>query len=169
MGKKRIIHAKDVVEIGFLIQKRFGNFPVPLRGAIASLGEAVDRPYYCSGRQIKFRVKGIEQILNDGIELDLRSGWTRVDCSERGNWSFVYAGNRGFLDYVAESLGDEQRKLLKPVILAYDSSLLTQLPENSPNRYNVRLPEQPEDRARSILAVYINHTEETEDWSKSAF
>lgn len=170
MKDKRIIHVKNIVEAGLLMNKQFaGDFPIPLRGAIASLGGTIDLSYPFEGHLIELKVKGIEQILNDGTEFDFDSefGWTRVDYfPRRVNWAFAYAKNRGRIDNWVEraDISDEKAKLLKPIILVYEKSLLTKPPINSSsNVFNVKLPQRFEDRSRSIISVYVNHTENTED------
>jgi len=82
MGDKRIIHVKNIAEASSLINRDFAeHFPIPLRGILASLNGIVDLSYHSKGKLIELKIKGIEQILKDGTELDLGSGpgWTRVD------------------------------------------------------------------------------------------
>jgi hypothetical protein len=176
MEHKRIIHVSDVVEAGLLINRDFADqFPIPLRGAIASMTETIDLSYSIDGQSTELKVKGIEQILNDGTELDFDAnfGWTRVDYfPKRVNWAFVYAQNRGRIDYWAKrtDIDDKSERLLKPIILVYKESLLTRPDESSGgNMFAVKLPQSLSDRSKAIMKIYVNNTETTEDWSETPF
>jgi hypothetical protein len=175
MEDSRIVHIKDIDEARILINKYFSDqFPVPIRGAVTALGEAVDLSYQSNGRLIELKIKEINDILRDGTELDFEDnyGWTRVDYypDSKDNWAFICAQDRGKIDYWAEraNVSKEKIKLLNPVILVYNKSLLVQ-PASRKNIFGVKLPQLLEDRSKSILAAYINHTELSHDWTDVPF
>jgi len=174
MEDKRIIHVKDVVEAGLLINKYFDkHFPVPLRGAIASLNDNIELHYQSDADLNSITFKSINQILKDGSELNIDSndGWTRVDYyPNKNNWAFVYAHDRSKINYCTNRtiISNKKIKSLKPIILVYNSSLLTK-PAEINNIYNVKLPQNLEERSKAILAVFINHTEYNGDTSELPF
>ncbi len=176
MEDNRIIHVKDIAEVAALINKQFKEyFPIPLRGAIASLNGTIDLSYRSEGQIIKLEVKDIGQILKDGTELDFDSqfGWTRVDYYPRQtNWAFIYAKNRSRINNWVEraEITSEKTELLKPIIIVYDKSILTKPQHIShTNIHNEKLPQNLDDRSKAILAIYVNHTKETEDWTNIPF
>lgn len=176
MGENRIYQVKDIVEAGFLINKQFKSyFPVPLRGAITSIGEPIDLSYKSEGRIINLQIKNIDSLLNEGTELnyDDAYGLTRVDYYPSAvNWAFVYAKDRGRIDFWAKRAGisKEITEFLKPIIIVYNPEFLTKAsPERTSNIFNVFIPRKPEDRAKAILGIYVNNTMVTCDWSETPF
>tara|TARA_Y100000310_G_C20603732_1_gene774399 strand:- start:674 stop:1171 length:498 start_codon:yes stop_codon:yes gene_type:complete len=153
----------NLVETSYLINQNFKDNPhLSIRGAIGCLGETFEIEY--RENPIRLRIKNMEEILQDGTELDfdLNHGWTRAeDYYHRSNWGFVCSQDRGRINHWREnsSMTDEQEKLLKPITLLYDSSLFVEVPQDKLNNvYNVRLPNNKEERSRIILALYVNHT-----------
>ncbi|MFH1650335.1 MAG: hypothetical protein ABIA93_07365 [Candidatus Woesearchaeota archaeon] len=173
----RIFHVQSIVEAAAHINREFSSrLPVPLRGAIASLTGTIDLSWREGDTLTELKVKGIDQILTDGTELDYENefGWTRVDSHAiaRLNWACIYAMDRTRIDQWTERarISPKTGILLKPVILVYDKTFLTIPPRDSvTNPYNVKLPNRPEDRAKAILALYVNDTNQSEAHIDPAF
>ncbi len=173
MTQNRIIRTNSFAYVSTLINQDFSTiYPVPLRGIMCSLnGELVLMNRENSS---ELRVKTIEEILNDGSELNLKQDYyiTKVDefsTNERALWVDVYANSHVICQMKANfQVLQGNLKYLKTAVLVYDKTLFDQK-YKSPYIFNRRLPANKGKLSKIILKAYIIDEECTRPWSPPPF
>jgi len=149
-------------------------FPVPLRGIITSIGEPVDlswkspasedsmeNPFFRARHEKAglnkhpFVVKNIEDVLNNGTELEDTFS-IRLALYDATDMLPIrpseYADKSRIDFYVERAKADETvKERLRPALLVYDTTLLTP----SSRHYEAELPRNPDARAKAILRAFV--------------